>query len=214
MMEKPHMHESFRKGGRDKHLFWGYLEVYIRRHLETPLKLPQKTPNGSVCRKIGDPQNHHFHGEFLFSYRFDDLFFSYSNLRQFAPKIQLFFVNKSHANNFILWRCFFFLRFCSPFPPKKTQHLQEEAPSSCMVLTEHAPVGSCGAILRLGALMGIPTVLLLGGMSSARRNKAQNGPVSPVKVAAKKKGMLYMLFIHIIYIIYILCYILNILFYI
>ena len=42
---------------------------------------------------------------------------------------------------------------------------------SCVVLPSPAP-GDSGAVLRLCALLGVPAVLVLGGMGSARRNKA------------------------------------------
>jgi len=115
------------------------------------------------------------------------LFFSSSQTaRHEPPTIRVVFSLKDHATFILLM---FFHHFPSEVPIKT--HLltapenwrvffppQEDAsaaPSSCMVLTDKAPVGSCGAILRLGALMGIPTVLLLGGMSSARRNKEHQG---------------------------------------
>ena len=45
---------------------------------------------------------------------------------------------------------------------------------SCVVLPSPAP-GDSGAVLRLCALLGVPAVLVLGGMGSARRNKAGGG---------------------------------------
>ena len=48
---------------------------------------------------------------------------------------------------------------------------QEEPPPSCVVLPSTVPPGDTGAVLRLSALLGVPVVLVLGGMGSARRNK-------------------------------------------